>query len=258
MNNILTNVQQNICIIEINRPKNLNALNLDLLIDLNEKFDLIYSNKDIKAVILTGNGNKSFIAGADIQEMYKMNKIEAKEFADLGQKLTLKIENFKLPVIAAINGYAIGGGCEFAMACHIRYASETATFGQPEVGLGLIAGWGGTQRLPNLIGKGRAMELLLSGNIISANEASEIGLVNKVVKQSDLLNSVFSLAIKITSNSPKALASTISSINNIHKNNFINGLEFEKKLFSDLFETYDTKEGIKAFKEKRKPVFKNK
>jgi enoyl-CoA hydratase len=188
--------------------------------------------------------------------MYKMNEKEAELFSKYGQELTMKMESFKLPIIAAVNGFALGGGCEFAMACHIRYASENAVFGQPEVGLGLIAGFGGTQRLPRLVGKGMAFELLLSGRNINADEALKIGLVNKVVPLKELILTVEKLALSIIKNAPIAIKSTIDSVNVGADLSLKNGLNNEQKEFSKLFNSRDTKEGLLAFMEKRSPKFK--
>ena len=253
---ILKKIKNSICTLTINRPEQFNALNQNILIDLNNKLDWLISCSQARVVIITGSGNKAFIAGADVKAMHKMNKKEAKIFSELGQKLTTKIENFKLPVIAAVNGFALGGGCELAMACHIRYASTNAVFGQPEVSLGLIAGWGGTQRLPRLVGKGKAMEILLSGQNISAKDAESIGLVNKVVKSSDLIKSVEELATIIMKNSPLALETTIKALNFTDNDLLQNGLIKEQMEFSNLFTTNDTKEGLAAFINKRNPDFK--
>ena len=183
-NQLKFSISNHICMLEINRQEYLNALSKELIKEMINFFDWANSNNDIKIIILYGSGDKSFVAGADIKEMSELDYdySKAKSYAKLGQKLTLNIENSSKPVIAAINGYALGGGCELAMACHIRYASKNAKFAQPEVGLGLIAGFGGTQRLPRLIGKGLAMELLLSGKIITSQEALDMKLVNKVFK----------------------------------------------------------------------------
>ena len=187
MDLILKKIENDICTLTINRPEQYNALNIEVLKELDSILNWILEETTVRVVIITGNGEKAFIAGADIHVMRKMDEKEAELFSKYGQDLTRKIEEFKLPIIAAVNGFALGGGCEFAMACHIRYASENAVFGQPEVGLGLIAGFGGTQRLPRLVGKGLAMELLLSGNNINADEAYRIGLVNKVVPIKELI-----------------------------------------------------------------------
>ena len=256
MDLILVKIEKDICTLTINRPDQYNALNLEVLKELNLKLDWILEETNIRAVIITGVGDKAFIAGADIKAMNKMNEKEAESFSKYGQELTLKMEGYKLPIIAAVNGFALGGGCEFAMACHIRYASENAVFGQPEVGLGLIAGFGGTQRLPRLVGKGMAFELLLSGRNINADEALKIGLVNKVVPLKELILTVEKLALSIIKNAPIAIKSTIDSVNVGADLSLKNGLNNEQKEFSKLFNSRDTKEGLLAFMEKRFPKFK--
>jgi len=256
MDLILVKIEKDICTLTINRPDQYNALNLEVLKELNLKLDWILEETNIRAVIITGVGDKAFIAGADIKAMNKMNEKEAESFSKYGQELTLKMEGYKLPIIAAVNGFALGGGCEFAMACHIRYASENAVFGQPEVGLGLIAGFGGTQRLPRLVGKGMAFELLLSGRNINADEALKIGLVNKVVPLKELILTVEKLALSIIKNAPIAIKSTIDSVNVGADLSLKNGLNNEQEEFSKLFNSRDTKEGLLAFLEKRSPKFK--
>ena len=252
---ILEKLENKICTITINRPDQYNALNHDVLIELDSKLDLIIEEADCRVIILTGKGDKAFIAGADIQAMQKMNANQAQEFSKMGQELTVKIEESKIPIIAAVNGFALGGGCEFAMACHIRYASENAVFGQPEVSLGLIAGWGGTQRLPRLVGKGNAMEILLSGQNIKADKAYSMGLVNKVVPVDKLIPSVEKLAHSIIKNAPIAVTATINAVNAGEYNSLHRGLLKEQAEFSKLFKTEDTREGLSAFVEKRSPEF---
>ena len=187
--------------------------------------------------------------------MQKMNKSQAHEFSKMGQDLTIKMEEYNIPIIAAVNGFALGGGCEFAMACHFRYASDNAVFGQPEVSLGLIAGWGGTQRLPRLVGKGRALEILLSGRNINAKEAELMGLVNKVLPLKDLMPTVEKLARSIIKNAPMAISATIKSVNKGDLYLISDGLLNEQKEFSTLFDTVDTQEGLSAFLEKRKAKY---
>ena len=255
MNLVLSKFINNVCTLTINRPKQYNALNIEVLKELDSHFDGISKRKDCKAVILTGMGDKAFIAGADIKAMSRMDINAARKFSKFGQDLTVKIEEFKIPVIAAVNGYALGGGCEFAMACHIRYASDNAVFGQPEVGIGLIAGFGGTQRLPGLVGKGRALEILLSGNSISANEACSMGLVNKVFTQSELIPAAEKLAETITRNAPISIRSTIKSVNFRTNTSIQQGFLKEQDEFANLFTTDDTSEGLASFIEKRKPEF---
>ena len=255
---ILENIEHNICTLMFNRPDQYNAINFDVLKELDTKLDWITKKTEARVVILTGKGHKAFIAGADIQAMQKMNEKQAQEFSKMGQDLTMKIEKFKIPIIAAVNGFALGGGCEFAMACHIRYASENAVFGQPEVSLGLIAGWGGTQRLPRLIGKGKAMEILLSGKNIKADEAYLMGLVNKVVPKNELIPSVEELARSIIKNGPIAVTATINAVNKGECTSLHEGLLKEQKEFSKLFKTDDSREGLSAFVEKRSPEFTGK
>ena len=255
MKYILENIENKICTLTINRPDQYNALNFDVLNELGTKLDSMIKEDDCRVIILTGKGKKAFIAGADIQEMQKMNVKQAQEFSKMGQELTVKIEESKIPIIAAVNGFALGGGCEFAMACHIRYASENAVFGQPEVSLGLIAGWGGTQRLPRLVGKGRAMEILLTGQNINAEKACSMGLVNKVVSMEKLIPSVEKLAYSIIKNAPIAVTATVNAVNEGECTTLSQGLLKERTEFSKLFHTEDTREGLSAFVEKRSPKY---
>ena len=258
MKYILEKLENKIFTLTINRPDQYNALNQEVLIELDAKLDWILQETDARAVILTGMGDKAFIAGADILEMRKMNVKEAQIFSNYGQNLTAKIEEYKIPIIAAVNGFALGGGCEFAMACHIRYCSQNAIFAQPEVGLGLIAGFGGTQRLPKLVGQGRALEILLGGQNITADRAYSIGLVNKVVPIDELIPSVEKLAHSIIRNAPIALTATIDAVNKGASTHLYEGLITEQEEFSKLFKTADTKEGLSAFVEKRSPEFTGK
>ena len=255
MSFILEKLENKICTLTINRPDQYNALNRHVLNELDSKLDSIMEENDCRVIILTGKGDKAFIAGADIQAMQKMNANQAQEFSKIGQELTVKIEESKIPIIAAVNGFALGGGCEFAMACHIRYASENAVFGQPEVSLGLIAGWGGTQRLPRLVGKGKAMEILLSGQNIKADKAYSMGLVNKVVPMDELIPSVEKLALSITKNAPISVTATINAVNKGECTTLQEGLLKEQTEFSKQFNTEDTREGLSAFVEKRSPKF---
>ncbi len=255
MDLILVKIESDICTLTINRPEQYNALNLDVLKEMDSKLNWILEETNARVVIITGNGEKAFIAGADIQAMNKMDEKDAELFSKYGQDLTLKIEEFKIPIIAAVNGFALGGGCEFAMACHIRYASENAVFGQPEVGLGLIAGFGGTQRLPRLVGKGLAMELLLSGKNINAQDAYRIGLVNKVFSLNELIPATEKLALSILKNAPIAVTATINALNYGANTDLRDGLVNEQREFAKLFNSKDTKEGLLAFVEKRYPKF---
>jgi enoyl-CoA hydratase len=253
-NTLLTNLENGIFIITINRPDKMNALNKDVMNDLNDVMDEVYKNSEIRSVIITGSGEKAFVAGADISEFSGLSQQQGMALAKKGQDIFFKIENSPKPVIAAVNGFALGGGCELAMACHIRIASDNAKFGQPEVNLGLIPGYGGTQRLPMLIGKGKAMELLLTGNMLDAANALQLGLVNYVVPQDQLLNKVKEILTTMNSKAPIALAKCINAAN--HAYSGIKGYEQEIFGFSECFITEDVKEGTAAFLEKRKPNFK--
>jgi enoyl-CoA hydratase len=255
MSTVLTSIEDKIAILTINKESSLNALSEAVLDDLHIAFANLENDNNIHIIILTGAGEKAFIAGADIKEMSNLKPNEAFEYARKGQLLTEYIENFPKPVIGAINGFALGGGCEFAMACHIRYASENAMFGQPEVGLGLIAGFGGTQRLPRLVGKGNALELLLSGKMINASVAKEIGLINKILPQNELLPECIKLAKKIAKNAPIALTNTIKAVNQGIDIELSDALNIEAEQFKEIFETSDKTEGLSAFVEKRKPNF---
>jgi len=254
---LLTSLDNNVLTITINRPDKLNALNNDVFTDLNNVLDEIENNGEIRSAIITGAGPKSFVAGADISEFGGFNKEEAIALSKRGQIIFFRIENCKKPIIAAVNGFALGGGCELSMACHFRIASENAKFGQPEVNLGLIPGYGGTQRLVQLIGKGRAIELLISANMIDANTALQYGLVNYVVKQEELLLKARSILETINSKAPLAIASCIKAANAVYDET-INGFDLEVNEFGNCFDTEDMKEGTSAFLEKRKANFKGK
>ncbi|MDB5196493.1 MAG: enoyl-CoA hydratase [Flaviaesturariibacter sp.] len=251
---ILTELENGILIATINRPDKLNALNRDVISDLETLANEIEKNDEIKGAIITGSGQKGFVAGADISEFVGLSGSEGMDLARKGQSIFFKIENNSKPVIAAVNGFALGGGCELAMACHFRIASDNAKFGQPEVNLGLIPGYGGTQRLVQLIGKGRALELLMTGGMIDAATALQYGLVNYVVPQEELLNKAKDLLKIITSKAPLAISRCISSANAVFDNNQ-NGYEAEITGFGDCFDTEDMREGTTAFLEKRKPFF---
>ena len=239
----------------INRPDSLNAMNREVLIEFINGLKKIQSDKEIRVIIITGSGEKAFIAGADIKLMQKMNREEAFDFANLGQELANLIEKSAKPVIAAVNGYALGGGCEIALSCHLRIASDNAIFAQPEVKIGLLPGWGGTQRLPRIIGRGLANEIILTGRNVTAKEALDIGLVNKVVPQEELMNTCFDIANMILKNSPNAIAESIKLIRLAAGTKLKKGLSKEAKSFSELFETEETVEGLTAFVEKRPPKF---
>ena len=252
---LLTELENGILTIVINRPDKLNALSKEVFTDLNSVLDEVEKNTAIRSVIITGAGPKAFIAGADISELKEFNKEQAMALAKKGQDTYFRIENSSKPIIAAVNGFALGGGCELAMACHFRIASENAKFGQPEVNLGLIPGYGGTQRLVQLIGKGRAIELLISANMIDANTALQYGLVNYVVKTEELLAKAKSILALINSKAPLAVAACIKSANAVFDET-INGYELEIKEFGNCFATEDMNEGTAAFLEKRKADFK--
>lgn len=254
-NTLLTELNDGILTITINRPDKLNAINKDVMSDLGKLADEIQQNPEVKVAILTGSGAKAFVAGADISEFNGLSGEEGKALAKKGQDIFFKIENSAKPVIAAVNGFALGGGCELAMACHFRIASENAKFGQPEVNLGLVPGYGGTQRLVHLIGKGRALELLMTGNMIDAKTAHLYGLVNHVVPQEELLNKAKELAATIAGKAPLAIAHCITAANAAHT---AEGYQKELDAFGKSFETEDMKEGTSAFLEKRKAAFKGK
>ena len=254
--NLEVNFKDKIAVVTINRPENLNALNSQTISELNNCFLDLESNPNVRAIVLTGAGNKAFVAGADIKEFADFSEEEGKALAQEGQeKLFNRIEQLNTPVIAAINGFALGGGLELAMACHMRLASNSAKMGLPEVTLGLIPGYGGTQRLAQLIGRGRAMEMILSANFIDGKQAYVFGLVNNVVSEQVLLMEALKLAIKISKNSPIAVRSAIKAMNaGFDKNQ--NGFEVEVNEFGKCFGTNDFKEGVDAFLNKRKPEFK--
>lgn len=237
--------------ITITREKALNALNSQVLDELNRTFDSV-DIKTIRCLILTGAGDKSFVAGADISEMSKLSKLEGEGFGDKGNKVFRKIETFPIPVIAAINGFALGGGCEIAMSCDIRICSDNAVFGQPEVGLGITPGFGGTQRLPRIVGIGMAKQLIYSGKNIKADEALRIGLVNAVYPQAELMANVEKLAKSIASAAPIAVRNSKKAINEGLQVNMDKAIEIEERLFGNCFETDDQIEGMTAFLEKRK------
>lgn len=252
---LLTDLENGIFTITINRPDKLNALNKIVLNELEEVMQIIYNDENIKAAIITGQGVKAFVAGADISEFLEVNDNQGADLARKGQQIFFKIENCPKPVVAAVNGFALGGGCELAMACHFRLASDNAKFGQPEVNLGLIPGYGGTQRLTMLVGKGKAMELMMSGGIIDANEAKNIGLVNYVTLPETLLKKTKEIIGVILTKSPVAVSKVIAAVNAFYSFDK-NGFNEEIKLFGEVFTSNDKKEGTTAFIEKRKPVFK--
>lgn len=255
--NIIVEKKDDVGTIKINRPKVLNALNKDTLVELSMAVDELEKDKKIKVAILTGAG-KAFIVGADIGQMKDMSPLEAKEFAEMGHNLLMKIENSRLPFIAAVNGYALGGGCEVLMACDICIAGASAKIGQPEINLGIHPGFGGTQRLPRLVGRMKAKELLLTGNNIGADEAHWIGLINMVVEDEKLLEEAEKLAGIIADKSTVQTAFIKSLVNKGADIDLNTACSLEISYFSSSFSTVDQKEGMKAFLEKRKPEFKGK
>jgi enoyl-CoA hydratase len=249
--------ENRICTLTINRPDKLNALNSAVLEELNKAFDEIEKDNEILSVIITGAGTKAFVAGADISEFNGLDKEEGRKLARRGQHTFSRIERSAKPVIAAVNGFALGGGCELAMSCHFRLASENAKFGQPEVNLGLIPGYGGTQRLVQLVGKGIAMELLLSAKMLDANEAKQYGLVNYVTTADTLIEQSKKILGLINTKAPLAVAGCIKAANAVFDETR-NGYEVEIEEFGNTFMTDDMKEGVSAFLEKRKAEFKGK
>jgi len=247
--------EDGICILKISSPHTLNALNSTILKEIDSFISQL--SKAVRVLIITGDGNKSFVAGADISEMLSLNENEALDFAKLGSSTFKNIEDLNIPVIAAVNGYALGGGCELSLACDIRIASENAIFGQPEVKLGIIPGFSGTYRLSKIIGQAYAKEIIYTGTNIDAKEALRIGLVNHVLKQDELLDFCLNLARKINRNAPFAVKKAKESINKNYDLEVKEAILLENKLFSNCFKTNDQKEGMNAFIEKRKAFFTN-
>jgi len=260
LENLLIEVKDNILYITINRPKNLNALNIKTIVELDEVFEEYMYNDEVKGVIITGAGEKAFVAGADISEFADFTPEQGKTMSENGHDTFDKIENYPIPVVAAINGYALGGGCELSMACHLRVASENAIFGQPEVSLGLIPGYGGTQRLVELIGKGKALELLMTGDSINAALAKELGLVNYVVPQTELMTKSEELLKKIFTKGPVAVSKVVQCVNAHFRGGGYVGDSYHTEVtqFGQCMETEDFTEGTTAFLEKRKADFKGK
>lgn len=253
--NIFIEHEKGIATITINRPTKLNALNKATIHELNHVFYALETNSEVKVIILTGSGEKAFVAGADISEFANFSEKQGKELAKQGQDLLFDfVENLKTPVIAAVNGFALGGGLELAMACHFRVASDNAKMGLPETSLGVIPGYGGTQRLPQLVGKGRAMEMIMTAGMINAEEAKSYGLVNHVVPQTELVGFCYGIAQKIMKNSPFAISKAIKAINANFKEG-TDGFKTEIEAFGHCFGTEDFKEGTTAFLEKRKAEF---
>ena len=252
MNNLLLEVEGGIALLTINRPKALNALNSETLAELNACLAELENNEDVKVVILTGSGEKSFVAGADISEMVNATPAEGRKMGLLAREAFGRLENMPQVTIAAVNGFALGGGCEISMSCDIRVASDNAKFAQPECGLGILPGFGGTQRLPRLVGKGRAKELIFTCDMISADEAFRMGLANHVVPQAELIDYCKAMAGRIMKNGPYAVALAKQAINTGSDIDLDSGLKLEANLFGLSFSTADKMEGMTAFLEKRK------
>ena len=252
MSFVNVDLQGAVAVLTIDRPKALNALNPEVLADLKAAFEGIDQNA-VRCVVLTGAGDKSFVAGADIGSMSTMTKAEGEAFGKLGNDIFLMIESFPLPVIAAVNGFALGGGCELAMSCDIRLASEKAKFGQPEVGLGITPGFGGTQRLPRIVGLGMAKQLLYTARNIDAAEALRIGLVNAVIPQAELLDAALKMAGQIAKNAPIAVRACKKAVNEGMQVSIDKAVDIEEKLFGDCFETHDQVEGMACFLSREKP-----
>lgn len=255
--NILFEIKNHTGLITINRPDKLNALNNQTINEIEYVINSIKKNSEIFVVVITGSGEKAFVAGADIAELNNLDVITAKEFSEKGNRVFRAIETLDKPVIAAVNGFALGGGCELALACHIRLAGENAKFGQPEVNLGIIPGYGGTQRLARVINSARALEMILTGDMITADEAFKIGLVNKVYSQAELLNKTLELADKIASKGQQAIRLALKAVKATDNMSLSEGLSYEASLFALTCGTEDFKEGTSAFLQKRKPDFKN-
>lgn len=254
--NILAEEREGVLFLTINREEKMNALNFGTLDELREIFDRVMEEKSIKAVILTGAGERAFVAGADISEIAELNELNARKFAENGQEIFSMIENCQKPVIAVTNGYTLGGGCELAMACHMRIATANARFGQPEVNLGIIPGYGGTQRLTILIGRGKANELMMTGDLLDAEEAKRLGLVNHILPtKEEAIDKAVEIIQKIMAKAPLAIGMIIDCVNAVYLSDE-NGFQTEANSFARCVKSGDYKEGTSAFLEKRKPAFK--
>jgi enoyl-CoA hydratase len=254
---IIFEKKENYVIITLNRPDKLNALNKQMFDDLDDAFKKIELDRDFQALILTGSGDKAFAAGADIKELHESDERSGKLFSEYGSYVMRRLADLRIPTIAAINGFALGGGCELTMACHMRFASEKAKMGQPEVNLGILPGYGGTQRLPRLVGKAKAMELILTGNMVDAQEAKRIGLVNEVFPADELLPKTVEFVELILSKGPIAVSAAVDCILASEELSPAEGLFHESRMFGSTCGTEDFKEGTAAFLEKRKAEFKN-
>lgn len=253
--NLLLEKDQGIGTIKINRPKKLNALNIQTLQEIGNAVDHYLEDDEVIGIIITGEGDKAFAAGADVAEFSSFTQAQAEQMANETLAIFNNIENAPKPIIGAINGFALGGGCELAMACHLRIATSNARFGQPEVGLGLIPGYGGTQRITQLIGKTKAMEYLLTGNKITAAQAENMGLINRMVEPGEMLDYCYNLFETMKQNSPLSMAKLIKSVNDYYREN-VDGFETETREFSSSFGTHDFKAGVNAFLNKSVPEFK--
>jgi enoyl-CoA hydratase len=254
LKNITTSLDNGVLLVTINRPESLNALNTSVIGELGQMIQYVYDTAEVKGVIITGSGEKAFVAGADIKEIAELNEINARKLSEHGQEVFAMIEDCEKPVIAAVNGFALGGGCELAMACHMRVASDNAKFGLPEVSLGVIPGYGGTQRLTQLVGKGKAFELIMTAGMISAEEALSLGLVNHVTaSQEELTQLANKIMSKIITKGSLAVGMAIHCINAVYTDE--NGYQTEANNFANCSKTADFKEGMQAFIEKRKPEF---
>ncbi len=257
LSNVILEKDSKIAIVTINRPKALNALNSETLMEIDSVIGEIEKDDEILAVVLTGAGEKAFVAGADISEMKDMSAVQGRKFGILGNKVFRRLENLEKPVIAALNGFTLGGGCELAMACDIRLASTKTKVGQPEVGLGITPGFGGTQRLARLVGMGMAKELIYTGKIVGADEALRIGLVNRIVEPENLLAEAKALANTIAAQAPIAISLCKAAINKGIQTDIDTALAYESEVFGECFASEDQKEGMTAFVEKREKNFKN-
>ncbi len=254
---VILEVHEGVATVRINRPDKLNALNASVRKELRDAFERIAADPSIGAVIVTGTGEKAFVAGADIEELSRLDEGSGRRFSDEGQALFNLIESLDRPVIAAVNGYALGGGCELALACHMRIASASAKFGQPEVNLGTIPGYGGTQRLTRLVGKGKALEMILTGEAIDAQEAHRIGLANTVVPPAELMATAERVARMIMTKGPKAVANALRAVRDADERHLSGGQEAEAALFGQCCGSDEFHEGTAAFLQKRKPQFRN-
>jgi enoyl-CoA hydratase len=253
--NLLVEKNDAAAVVTVNRPRKLNALNVRTLEELDDVFSALGSDNEVRGVVVTGAGEKAFVAGADIEELSHLDAEGGRAASERGQKVFSRIEWLGKPVVAAVNGYALGGGCELALACHVRLASENASFGTPEVKLGLMCGYGGTQRLPRLIGRGRALEMLLTGGQVKADEALRLGLVNRVVPLQGLLPEAQTLLRGMLANGPLALKTTLEAVHGGLDRPLAEALEGEAALFGELCASADAAEGTRAFLEKRTPRF---